>query len=83
MTQEPLVREAEVAAFRDAVLTKLTYAVWAKTRITLSTMTGSKPLRWRRVITWSSTGWTIRVRSYRSAFTRPWNSSSAACSTTA
>ena len=27
MTQEPLVREAEVAAFRDAVLTKLTYAV--------------------------------------------------------
>ncbi|MGH8392315.1 MAG: glycogen/starch/alpha-glucan phosphorylase, partial [Pseudomonas sp.] len=27
MSQEPLVREAEVAAFRDAVLTKLTYAV--------------------------------------------------------
>lgn len=27
MSQEPLAREAEVAAFRDAVLTKLTYAV--------------------------------------------------------
>ena len=27
MTQEPLVRDAEVAAFREAVLTKLTYAV--------------------------------------------------------
>ncbi|NWD66356.1 glycogen/starch/alpha-glucan phosphorylase [Pseudomonas gingeri] len=27
MSQEPLVREAEVAAFRDAVLAKLTYAV--------------------------------------------------------
>lgn len=86
MSQEPLEREAEVAAFRDAVLTKLTYAVgkdpdhafdhdWFEA-IALAA-------RDQMVDHWMDHTRRIYRKGQKRVYYLPWNSSSAACSTTA